>query len=47
MPSPKYSEDLPRFFNYAHKVATRYAPLRPLAGLFEPLMGLERREAFY
>ena len=44
---PKYSQDLPRFFNYAHKVASRYAPLRPLAGLLEPLMGAERREAFY
>jgi N-acetylmuramate 1-kinase len=44
---PKYSEDLPRFFNYAHKVATRYGPLRPLALLLEPLMGVQRREAFY
>ncbi len=44
---PKYSEDLPRFFNYAHKVATRYAPLRPLAGLLEPLMGVQRSVAFY
>ncbi len=44
---PKYSEDLPRFFNYAHKVAVRYAPLRPLAGLLEPLMGVQRSVAFY
>ncbi|MEQ1806016.1 MAG: phosphotransferase [Burkholderiaceae bacterium] len=44
---PQYSEDLPRFFGYAHKVATRYAPLRPLAGLLEPLMGVQRGEAFY
>ena len=44
---PKYSEDLPRFFNYAHKVAVRYSPLRPLTRLLEPLMGAERREAFY
>ena len=36
---PAYSEDLPRFFAYAHKVATRYSPLRPLARLLEPLMG--------
>jgi hypothetical protein len=43
---PRYSEDLPRFFNYAHKVASRYAPLRPLAALLEPLMGAERVEAF-
>jgi len=44
---PKYSEDLPRFFAYAHKVAVRYAELRPLLGLIEPLMGVQRREAFY
>ena len=44
---PKYSGDLPRFFNYAHKVAIRYAPLRPLAGLLEPLMGVQRSVAFY
>jgi aminoglycoside/choline kinase family phosphotransferase len=44
---PKYSEDLPRFFNYAHSVAARYSALRPLARLLEPLMGVERREAFY
>ena len=44
---PKYSEDLPRFFGYAHKVANRYAPLRPLAGLLEPLMGAQRSVAFY
>ncbi len=44
---PKYSEDLPRFFAYAHKVADRYNGLRPLARLLEPLMGAERTEAFY
>ncbi len=44
---PNYSQDLPRFFSYAHKVATRYAPLRPLTGLLEPLMGVQRQEAFY
>jgi N-acetylmuramate 1-kinase len=44
---PSYSQDLPRFFSYAHKVATRYAPLRPLTGLLEPLMGVQRQEAFY
>jgi N-acetylmuramate 1-kinase len=43
----RYSEDLPRFFDYAHKVATRYSALRPLAALLEPLMGVQRREAFY
>lgn len=36
---PKYSEDLPRFFNYATKVAMRYAPLKPLVRLLEPLQG--------
>jgi N-acetylmuramate 1-kinase len=44
---PKYSEDLPRFFNYAHKVATRYNALRPLSRLLEPLMGATRVEGFY
>ena len=44
---PKYSQDLPRFFTYAHKVAARYTTLRPLTLLLEPLMGVERREAFY
>ena len=44
---PKYSEDLPRFFAYAHKVATRYNGLGPLARLLEPLMGTSRIDAFY
>ncbi len=44
---PNYSEDLPRFFGYAHKVATRYHGLGPLARLLEPLMGTERVDAFY
>jgi N-acetylmuramate 1-kinase len=44
---PKYSEDLPRFFNYAHKVAARYNALRPLSRLLEPLMGAQRVEGFY
>ena len=44
---PAYSADLPRFFGYAHKVATRYNGLRPLARLLEPLMGTDRVEAFY
>jgi N-acetylmuramate 1-kinase len=44
---PQYSEDLPRFFHYAHKVASRYNALRPLARLLEPLMGAPRVEAFY
>jgi aminoglycoside/choline kinase family phosphotransferase len=44
---PAYSEDLPRFFAYAHKVATRYSALRPLARLLEPLMGATRIDAFH
>ncbi|MFM9916111.1 MAG: aminoglycoside phosphotransferase family protein [Rhizobacter sp.] len=44
---PAYSADLPRFFRYAHKVATRYEGLGPLARLIEPLMGATRVEAFY
>ncbi|MEQ1685509.1 MAG: phosphotransferase [Burkholderiaceae bacterium] len=43
---PKYSEDLPRFFIYAHKVSARYNALRPLSRLLEPLMGAERVEVF-
>ena len=43
---PAYSQDLPRFFAYAHKVATRYSSLRPLARLIEPLMGATTIEAF-
>ena len=44
---PKYSEDLPRFFAYAHKVAARYNALRPLSRLLEPLMGAQRIDAYY
>ncbi len=44
---PAYSADLPRFFNYAHKVSTRYNVLRPLSRLLEPLMGVDRVEGFY
>lgn len=44
---PAYSADLPRFFTYAHKVATRYEGLGPLARLIEPLMGTTRVDAFY
>jgi aminoglycoside/choline kinase family phosphotransferase len=35
----RYAEDLPRFFNYAQKVAMRYAPLAPLVRLIAPLQG--------
>ncbi len=44
---PAYSADLPRFFNYAHRVSARYNALRPLSRLLEPLMGAQRVEAFY
>jgi len=44
---PGYSADLARFFAYAHKVATRYQGLGPLARLLEPLMGTTRVDAFY
>ena len=44
---PHYSTDLPRFFDYAHKVSARYNQLRPLSRLLEPLMGAERVEGFY
>lgn len=43
---PAYSEDLPRFFAYARKVAARYSQLRPLSRLLEPLMGAERIDVF-
>jgi len=44
---PKYSEDLPRFFRYAHKVSARYNALRPLSRLLEPLMGAQRIDTYY
>jgi len=43
---PAYAEDLPRFFGYATKVATRYAPLRPLLSLIEPMSGLRATTAY-
>ena len=42
----KYSEDLPRFFAYATRVATRYRELRPLLALIEPLSGMKAETAF-
>jgi aminoglycoside/choline kinase family phosphotransferase len=36
---PRYAEDLPRFFDYATKVAMRYGPLKPLLPLLQPLSG--------
>ena len=44
---PKYSEDLPRFFAYAHKVAVRYNGLGPLVRLIEPLMGEQRHDVYF
>ena len=44
---PGYSADLPRFFRYAHKVATRYRELAPLARLLEPLMGEQRSDVYF
>ena len=35
----RYVQDLPRFFAYAGKVALRYAPLKPLLRLLEPMSG--------
>ena len=43
---PKYSADLPRFFAYATKVATRYRELEPLISLLEPLSGMKQAVAF-
>ncbi|MES2957322.1 MAG: phosphotransferase [Pseudomonadota bacterium] len=43
---PRYSEDLPRFFAYATRVATRYRELRPLLALIEPLSGMKPVVAF-
>ncbi|MDH5538146.1 MAG: phosphotransferase [Rhizobacter sp.] len=42
-----YADDLPRFFNYSHKVASRYNTLRPLARLLEPLMGAQRADVYF
>jgi len=41
-----YAADLPRFFAYATKVASRYAPLRPLLSLIEPMSGLRPVTAY-
>ncbi|MGZ5891926.1 MAG: aminoglycoside phosphotransferase family protein [Caldimonas sp.] len=43
---PAYSKDLPRFFGYAQKVASRYSALRPLSRLLEPLMGATRIDVY-
>lgn len=43
---PRYAEDLPRFFDYATKVAMRYAPLKPLLPLLQPLSGRRVESGF-
>jgi len=43
---PRYAQDLPRFFGYATRVALRYAPLKPLLGLLEPLSGSQVSSGF-
>jgi hypothetical protein len=35
----KYSEDLPRFMDYARKTASRYVALKPLLTLLDTLDG--------
>ena len=42
----KYAADLPRFFDYANKVAMRYRPLGPLLKLLEPLSGTRLEAGF-
>ena len=37
----KYSEDLPRFINYARKTAARYVQLKPLLNLLDKLLEQE------
>ncbi len=43
---PRYADDLPRFFAYATKVATRYGPLKPLLRLLEPMSGACVKQGF-
>ncbi|MFO1326172.1 MAG: phosphotransferase [Rubrivivax sp.] len=43
---PRYAQDLPRFFAYATRVALRYAPLKPLLGLLEPMSGQSLRDGY-
>ena len=42
----RYAQDLPRFFAYATKVASRYGPLKPLLRLLEPLSGARVAQGF-
>ncbi len=41
-----YLRDLPLVWRYAHRVASRYAGLQPLARLLEDLTGAERRTGY-
>ncbi len=43
---PRYAQDLPRFFAYATRVASRYAPLTPLLRLLEPMSGARVSQGF-
>jgi N-acetylmuramate 1-kinase len=43
---PHHVDDLPRFFQYATRVAMRYGPLKPLLALLEPLSGRRVAQAF-
>ena len=43
---PKYVADTPRFVGYARAVAQRYAPLAPLARLFDSLEGKASRVGY-
>ena len=42
----RYAKDLPRFFAYATRVASRYGPLRPLLRLLEPMSGARVAQGF-
>ena len=42
----RYAEDLPRFFAYATRVASRYGPLKPLLRLLEPMSGARVAQGF-
>ena len=41
-----YAQDLPRFFGYATRVASRYGPLKPLLRLLEPMSGARVAQGF-
>ncbi len=40
---PTYSQDLPRFFRYARRVAGRYNSLRPMLRLLDQIEGIETK----